>query len=47
MDLCIGLATELDKSEFVIEAKRMHVKLTGESLVNKDFTVNLERRLAA
>jgi hypothetical protein len=42
MDICIGLATELDRNQFIQEARRTHLKLTNETLMPKDYIVNQE-----
>lgn len=40
MDYCIGLATEMTRSEFIQEARKEHLKLTGDTLRKGDFEVN-------
>jgi hypothetical protein len=40
MDICIGLATELDRNQFIQEARKTHLKLTNETLMPGDFKVN-------
>lgn len=39
MDLCIGLLTELDCTEFIREAKKSHLELTGEHLIEGTFAI--------
>lgn len=42
MDLCIGLSTEMDKEEFIEEARRTHLDLTGELLPVENCTISTE-----
>jgi hypothetical protein len=35
MDLCIGMITELDLDEFISQAKKSHLWLTGEAMPSK------------